>query len=109
MRSMSRLILIFALASMTFAGCKGKSDCEKACDKLMELAQGMMKMLPEQVRAEGEKKMKEEFGKCPAKCEAGKLDPKCVIAAKSLEDIGKCEKNEDAADKSGDDKSGDGK
>lgn len=76
-----------ALALLVVAGCgkpAAKDACAVACDHVIELALGKAEV------GEAAKASAEQRGRCVAACRAGKMEPRCVIASKTLEQAMSC-------------------
>ncbi|MEM9489219.1 MAG: hypothetical protein AAGC55_08745 [Myxococcota bacterium] len=110
LKNLSALIVVSLFSLSVAAGCAGgEPNCEAAVDHMMKLVEKdmgkMLETLPEEQRAEAEKKMKEEMSSPEAKkkaveeCKKEKMNPeqfKCLMAAKSMEEAGKCESKKGA-------------
>jgi hypothetical protein len=95
--TMKKLTAFFVLGltavALTGCGKAAKADCEKAFDHIIEITIAPMKDLGEdamKAARDGAAAGKEDFMKqCEGKVSKASVD--CVIAAKSLEDITKCD------------------
>ncbi|WP_428267223.1 hypothetical protein [Haliangium sp.] len=94
------MIAAGALLAVSLMACNSGPTCESIADHVMTVAKGemqkMLEQLPEEQRKQMEEQMAKEFTKDKIVEECKKENPskeamECVMAAKTMEEMGKCD------------------
>ena len=85
----------FLAVSLLAIGCGGGGDCNKAVDHVFDITMKEMgALIPADKKGEIEKEMKGQKEKAVKECQEKKYSKKqfdCIMAAKTMNDLGKCD------------------